>query len=236
MVAEVKKEPSHVVIGTCQNLWRTAYIAKSSIQSITLILQQEVSLHPTQRYLVFLLEAVFTCIFWALPWRDKWYGFQGICPWSRSASEYNGRCSHSPLVDFIEGDPDLTPEQLEEIETATRAKDRSYAKAYQEEKRANPTEKWKASQKARNAKAYPQTRANQVKAIEEKTYYCSVCDVASTDAAAQKIHNATPRHIRWSTKGRGSWCEPCGKGFRYPSNLAAHEKRPCHVEKVASMS
>ncbi|CAN9348313.1 unnamed protein product [Alternaria alternata] len=142
----------------------------------------------------------------------------------------------APLVDFIEGDPDLTPEQLEEIETATRAKDRSYAKAYQEEKRANPTEKWKASQKARNAKAYPQTRANQVKAIEEKTYYCSVCDVASTDAAAQKIHNATPRHIRWSTKGRGSWCEPCGKGFRYPSNLAAHEKRPCHVEKVASMS
>jgi hypothetical protein len=87
-------------------------------------------------------------------------------------------------------------------------------------------------QKAKNAKAYPQTRANQLKAIAEKTYYCSVCDVASTDAAAQKIHNATPRHIRWSTKGRGSWCEPCGKGFRNPSDLAAHEKRPCHIEKV----
>jgi hypothetical protein len=181
-------------------------------------------------------EAVFTCTFWSLPRRDKWYGFQGICPWSRSAFQYNSCCSHSPLVDYVEGDLDLTPEQLEEIKIATRAKAKAYAASYVQEKRANPTEKWKASQKAPNARAYPQTRTNQVKAIEEKSYCSSVCGVASTDAVAQKIHNATPRHIRWSTKGRGSWCEPCGKGFRYPSDLAANEKRPCHIEKVASMS
>jgi hypothetical protein len=194
------------------------------------------SLRPAQRHIAVLLEAVLTCAFWALPRRDKWFGFQGLCPWSRSAFEYKGCCSHNPLLEPVEGDLDLTKEELEELEAATRAKDKAYASSYGREKRASPTEGWKASQKARNAKQYPQTRAKQVKAIEEKTFYCSVCDVASADASAQAIHNGTPRHIRWSTHGRCPWCEPCGKGFRYPSDLAAHEKRPCHIEKVASMS
>ena len=159
------------------------------------------SLRPAQRHIVLLLEAVFTCAFWALPRKDKWFGFHGLCPWSRSAYEYTGCCSHNPLLDPVKGDLNLTKEEIEELEAATRAKDKAYASSYGREKRANPTEGWKASQKAKNAKQYPQTRANQVKAIEEKTFYCSVCDVASTDAAAQEIHNGTPRHIRWSTHG-----------------------------------
>ncbi|CAN9234185.1 unnamed protein product [Alternaria alternata] len=89
-----------------------------------------------------------------------------------------GRCCHNPLLDPVEGDLDLTPEQLGEIEIATRAKDRSYAKAYGQEKRANPTAKWKAMQKAKNAKAYPQTRANQLKAIAEKTSTMPPLDIS----------------------------------------------------------
>ncbi|CAN9216241.1 unnamed protein product [Alternaria alternata] len=45
-------------------------------------------------------------------------------------------------------------------------------------KRANPTAKWKAMQKAKNAKAYPQTRANQLKAIAEKTSTMPPLDIS----------------------------------------------------------
>lgn len=131
-------------------------------------------------------------------------------------------CSHNPLLDPVEGDLDLTKEELEELEAATRAKDKAYASSYGREKRASPTEGWKASQKARNAKQYPQTRAKQVKAIEEKTFYCSVCDVACADASAQAMHNGTPKYMVASS---GRKAHSPQHDFFFPSSMSASHRK-----------
>ena len=46
-------------------------------------------------------------------WCDKMYGCPAICLWPRISFEWNGLCSHNALLDNIQGDLELTQEQLE---------------------------------------------------------------------------------------------------------------------------
>ena len=51
---------------------------------------------PTFRTAYLAVEAAMTCIFGN---RNKSYGSGDLCPWSQDLFEWNGLCSHSPLIE-----------------------------------------------------------------------------------------------------------------------------------------
>ena len=85
---------------------------------------------PTLRTTLIAVEAALTCIFGAFYQRNKTYGFGDLCPWSQDLFEWNGLCSHSPLVEYVAGDLKLDSEQLEAMAATTKEKDRQYQHEY----------------------------------------------------------------------------------------------------------
>jgi hypothetical protein len=95
---------------------------------------------PFVRLAMVAVEAAFSALFSAMPNRHTSYGLPGICPWNKHLLEYDGACTHSPLVDGVKGDFSLTPEQLQEIYDATQEKNRVYQQQYGLEKRAEASD------------------------------------------------------------------------------------------------
>src|SRR5262249_52640376 len=85
---------------------------------------------PTFRHVVVTLEAALCSVFWPMFHRDKSYGFDHLCPWPRETFEWNGLCSHSPLLELVHGNVNLTPEQLEDMAAATRENARRRSRQY----------------------------------------------------------------------------------------------------------
>lgn len=191
---------------------------------------------PRIRTLIVALEAVFTGLFWAFAPSEKTYGLAPMCPWDRDAFEWLGLCSHSPLHEAIpcrNGEMDLTPQQLEDIDRITKEKNALYQYEYQRALRANPTEKFRQRQKDNNIKQKPGTEARQRAAIEDKTYYCNVCEVACRDAASLRAHNKTKRHHKKVELGDKDYeCVPCNLTFRYLSNFNQHKLSKGHISKT----
>lgn len=125
---------------------------------------------PIIRHVFVALEAALTCIFSAFKNPEKDYGFTGLFPWPRSDYDfdYQGLCSHSPFLEDVPGDLDLSPEQLEKIAAAVKEKNRQYQIEYQKNLRANPTPQYKATQQRNNEKQRPTTKARQVEAVATK--------------------------------------------------------------------
>ena len=178
---------------------------------------------PGARYVregraVFLaLEAALSCVFWAILRRDKDHGFAIICPWPRDSFEWDGLCSHSPLIEPILGVSDnLAPEELEKIATEGKEKNRKYQQDYGAALRANPTDEYRASRRRINEKARSGTKARQQAAVAEKKYHCSVCNLSCRNGADLRRHNTTPRHNRRATRGDVPFtCELCNMSFKY---------------------
>lgn len=57
--------------------------------------------------------------FWALRKKDKWYGFENLCPWDRQSLEWDGLCTHSALEEPVYALVDITPEHAEEEACST---------------------------------------------------------------------------------------------------------------------
>ena len=62
---------------------------------------------PTLRTTLIAVEAALTCIFGAFYNRSKTYDFVDLCPWRQDLFEWNGFCSHSPLIEYVAGDLNL---------------------------------------------------------------------------------------------------------------------------------
>jgi hypothetical protein len=188
---------------------------------------------PVYRTITVALEAALSAVFWPMVRTDKDYGFAHVCPWPLDSFDYGGLCGHNPLMESVHGDFDFTPEQLEEIAAATRAKNRAYQHDYGKALLANPTEAYKETQARNRVKQAPVTKARQKASVESKKYYCAACNVACRDKATLTRHNGTPRHQRRVARGNGSYhCDLCNISFRYESAINAHNKCKSHLAKA----
>lgn len=188
---------------------------------------------PVFRHIVVALEAALSCIFWAMGSRTKTYGFHGQCPWTPEAFSYNGLCSHNPLIEPVYGDLNLSKEELKRIAQAVKDKNRKYHQAYGKKQRENPTPEFKASQKARNAKQRPKTKANQVKAVADKTHHCQTCDYSARNNSDLQAHFRTKVHQRRVKEAEEgvppNYCRFCDISFKFPSRLELHKKSKIHL-------
>ena len=296
----MKKEPSHVVIGTCHNLWRTACIAKSFIAfnpSLLYSIKKHLSTQPSAPSSSFLRLSL-------------------LVPSGHFPSATSGMASKASAHGLVQLLNTTAAAPTAPSSTTLRATSTSHQSNLKRLKQQQgprigltPKHTRKKRERTLQRSGRPVKRLAMQKHILEpaptksrrskKRPTTALCDVACTDAAAQKIHNDIPRRIWWLTTGRGSWCEPCGKRFQipfrplaeicsaaslsfgpglldaiqaagppavsffqntpthgrrrwgvyclvletpghipliYPSDLAAHEKRPCHMKIVGSMS
>lgn len=191
---------------------------------------------PCRCTTVLVLEAVFAGLFWAMHSKKSSYGLDHICQWPLDSVEWTGLCSHNPLMEGIrtgEVDFDFTPEQLEEMAAATKAKNRAYQDVYHKNLRANPTPQFLETHRRANVLQRPKTRQNQIAAVANKTYYCAACDVACRDNATLVRHNKSPRHHKKLAMGNADYlCDLCNISFRFLSNFNRHKECKGHIDRA----
>ncbi|RBR11796.1 uncharacterized protein FIESC28_08835 [Fusarium coffeatum] len=152
---------------------------------------------PRLRVLFLLLEAAFTCIFWALRRRDTPYGIEHLAPWSQDQYAWDGLCSHSPITEGAEvrkGDLDLSPEELNQMDAIIKDKNRTYHANYGKALRANPTPEHIERSRVNNIKQRPATIARQQEAVANQTYHCS--DLGTNVRALRRLRTACERAKR----------------------------------------
>jgi hypothetical protein len=181
------------------------------------------------RALVLVLEAVFSCLLWAMWSTVETYDLPSELHWDINIKEWDGLCSHNPLTEGINGDNGTTPEQLEEIAAATKAKNVQYMREYGKAQRANPTPEYKEAERRRNQKSAPKTRAKQQQAVADRKFYCQTCERACRDRNSLDIHYETKRHKKRILRGNSDYiCTPCDRRYRYESDYNAHCKTLMH--------
>jgi hypothetical protein len=213
------------------------------------------ALRPLVRTAIVALEALITCIFWALPNPDCHYGFDGLFAWPRSQHEYDydGCCSHNPLLEGADLNINLSAAQLEEMAAKRKAKEQATQAAYQKVYRrdnadhlrvqhklnarrryASPAHKVKAS--ATKKRNYPKRAAKLAAQKKAKTFYCEDCDVACRTAGDLAAHKKRPTHIKRVEGGGKLWgyCHDCQEDFFYPSNLKIHQQGKPHKDRAAA--
>lgn len=165
---------------------------------------------------------------------QKDYGVGECCPWPRDAMPYIGLCSHSPLLEAVRGDLDLTPAQLESL--AEEAKKRKtllngyWYKVY----RYQDTERFLA-RKRKNGVTYCRVNAarkaeicrrSAARAKEARRFWCSICVVRCTNGWMLERHERSRRHKLASERdaeGKLKFaCPVCGKRFIYQCYVDRH--------------
>lgn len=197
---------------------RPYYVQKAhddgySITHMALLVQcpiPSIENHPKLRVVLLAMEAVFTGVFWALYRRDIPYGLRHICPWSIQSLGWTGLCSHSPLLERVQGRDvalEFTSEQIQELEQS--AKDRH---------------------RLHNVKQQPKTKLRQQAAVSSNKYHCPVCNVSCRDNASLLRHLKTPRHLKKTVMGDNDYrCIPCNLSFRFLSDFNRHKLSKTHI-------
>lgn len=155
------------------------------------------------------LEAACSVILWAMKNPTKNYGMPNMCPWPKDSLFHNGLCTHSSLIEGIDGEPNgLTDEEIE-------AKGAELEKRYKD---------WRNAYKAR------------VRAMAKNTsrYRCKLCDVPFFDSTALNAHKLTKKHLD-NVQGTGKVVkDPVGKARK---NQNREEKRfHCDICDVSALS
>jgi len=192
---------------------------------------------PLLRTALIALEAAFSCIFSTMHNPDKHYGFYDLYPWPRSTHkfEYDGACSHNPLLESASANILLTPEQLESIAAAVKEKKRLDDIEYGRNQRANPTDEFRARQTRNNEKHRPNTKAMQQQAVATKQYYCPPCKVACRDASEFRRHKSSPRHEKKTVMGDDDYhCDLCNISFKYKSDYTRHCQSKNHKKNSST--
>ena len=188
---------------------------------------------PTLRITILAVEGVMTCIMSAFRNREISYGFPDLCPWSQDLFGWAGLCSHSPLLEGMDGMLDLKPEELEAIAAMTEEHERQYDKTYQRNLRVNPTEEYRERQRRNNEKQRPALQVIHANRIANKTFYCDVCKVSCRDKASLLKHNNTPRHNKKATMGDDDYhCDLCDISFKYKSDFTRHTTSKGHIARM----
>ena len=161
------------------------------------------SMVPTLRVLLVALEALFTFVFWAVNCRtDYGFGMTSLCPWDQDFLQYQGLCSHNPLMELPPGDHGLSSEELEAQAQKKKADLNDNVRRCREKAKAKDLEEYNATaakwaKKSRDKTPGMQLKATQrckAKAVKERKHYCGVCDHAFTKKAKLSKHLEGPKH------------------------------------------
>lgn len=191
---------------------------------------------PRFQALILILEACLSYVFWAMWSKDKIYSFPTFdeSRWLPASFEYRGLCSHNPLIEGNQGNPEFTADQLIEIDRATKEKRKERDRVRQKALRANPTPAFKAWTKRHNERKRPKDKARQQNAIASKQYHCSTCDISFRDAAQLRRHNVRSRHRKKLEMGDSDYyCASCKISCRYLSDFNRHKKTKGHIQKTS---
>lgn len=189
------------------------------------------AIRPQSRLLFVALEAVLTNIFWALRNKNRNYGFLENRKWPKALMAWDGACTHSPLIEGVSGtESSLSPEELEAAEAARLEQNRKRNKDwYEADKIKNPgkaQEAWRISE----AKKRPKLQQERDEAVQNKTFFCELCDHAFGSQRLLDRHLQSPTHQNRTAPRPASWyCEHCEKEFRFESGLKEHLRSPQHL-------
>lgn len=184
------------------------------------------------RALLIALEATFSFVLWAMRSRTKDYGMPYLYPWSLEDIEYDGCCTHSALLEAIQGEEDgLTLEEIaaKQVKMEQTRKEKHVALSTV----SNPI--WRAADRA------------------SRTYACDICDEVFNDSTDLARHNTSQKHIDkaagvtkvlkqpefkdWTTNNiakKRYHCKICDKTFAVDSKLQRHRTTQKHIEKAAA--
>ena len=189
---------------------------------------------PTFRTAIVAVEAALTCILGGFHNRQKTYGFEDLCPWAPESIDFNGLCSHNPLLEPVHGDLHLSPKQLHEMAEMTREKELAYGLEYARNLRANPTDYYLEGQRRNRRNQKPAMAAIHAERVASKAFYCKACKVSCRDKPTLTRHNATPRHAKKTTMGDSDYeCSACNRSYRYKSDYTQHCATKTHIRRMA---
>lgn len=158
---------------------------------------------PVLRVLFIALEAAFSFVFWAMQSKkDNAFGMVEMCRWGRDTLEYDGLCSHSPLIEIVPGDFSLSAEELEAQAAVFLKRHQEYMhEHYTKTKAKDPVEF--LARKAEIQRTFRENNPDKEKAngdrcrdnaVKEKKHYCAVCSFAFrtktslTNHLKRKVH------------------------------------------------
>ena len=107
-------------------------------------------------------------LWWFLQSKKK-YGFGNLCPWAQDSFDWNGLCSHKPLLEPVVGDLHLSSEQAEAMAAETAENNRQYGLEYAKNLRANPTKDYLEGQRRNRFKQKPAMKAIHANKVANKT-------------------------------------------------------------------
>jgi hypothetical protein len=164
--------------------------------------------------IILALEATFTFFFWAMWSRVKDYNMSHARGWPINAFEYDGCCSHNPMIEKLAW-TELTTEQAiallaerkeKKIDSDTswaadnKRSQRYYCKTCNRSfNRRNQLDRHNTVPYHKNRVAgltvrnTPQAR-NQAKSIKSRKFYCALCNYAGPSSDKLKRHNDTDKH------------------------------------------
>lgn len=184
--------------------------------------------------LIAILEACFHYVFWSMWSKDKLYSFPTFneSRWLPASFPYRGLCTHNPLIEHFEINPQLSADELIEIDRAKKEHKIERLRVYRQTRQANPAreEVYKEQQRL-------QSKARSQNIIASNKYHCSTCSKSFPCAAHLQRHNASSSHKK-RTKGLESgddryYCAPCNIYiYRQLCNINQHNKSKRHLRET----
>jgi hypothetical protein len=181
------------------------------------------------------LEAAFSAIFWCMRSKSADYGHLGDqAVWDPEELSYGGLCTHSPLVEKIDG-VEFTAEELDAIAEQRRLhkneQHRKWSKDKNAEQRANPTPEFAAQRTKLNKSKYPSKKRKRDAAVANQTHYCDLCEKPYTSKEELQKHFQKPLHLRRAARGEKNFsCAPCGDTFPNKTRYDRHCRSKKHQD------
>jgi len=126
----------------------------------------------TTRVTFVAIEAALSFLFWAMSSQKELHSCRDLCPWSRDLLEWDGLCSHNPLIEAVPGNFDLSREQLEEMAAVTKEKARvRLGQLYQDLKLNNPV-KLREQQRVATIKHKGSRKEKEEQIKASRKFYC----------------------------------------------------------------
>jgi hypothetical protein len=206
-------------------------------------------LQPRLRLLILALEAAFSYVFWAMRIVNvkNDYGMSHICLWDRASLGYDSLCSHCSLYEGVNGDYDLSAEEL----WAAAAEKSEKHKVMVRENSSN----WHFKQMETSYDEYLDAKlvgSNRYQAEhgeeiqeratanhrENQTYYCELCKKAFSEATELNRHNESKGHLRKAEDlaAKAHVCTVCSWASDKKGYYDQHLKSKRHLKSTAALA
>ena len=187
------------------------------------------------------LEAIFTAMLYAQPETIFESSWTTSMPWDRNDVEWDPLCSHSPLFDGVQGDLNLTPEQLEANSVARKQRMATHSKTAVERERARDLEGFLQRHRTSSRRAKEKNPARVLERAQQtrtrlkasRKYFCAICNHSDPTPSLLKLHLATKGHASKAAIANGASPSRLSEGAlqsrEWASQARANKKFYCAV-------